>query len=141
MRSRVRRAVAGVLESGAVRYGSDRDPIASLSGGNQQRVVIARELRERPSVLIASQPTRGVDIRGINFIHEQLREARDAGSAIVLFSEELDEIQTLSDRVIVLHQGRVVGELGRNADRVTLGKLMLGTSEGAQASHSMGEAR
>ncbi len=127
-RSRVRSAVADVLTSGSVRYGSEKDPIASLSGGNQQRVVIARELRERPSVLVASQPTRGVDIRGIGFIHEQLREARDAGSAVVLFSEELDEIQALADRVVVLHQGRVVGELGRNADRVTLGKLMLGSS-------------
>lgn len=131
IRGRVRAAVAEVLETGAVRYGSDRDPISSLSGGNQQRVVLARELRERPAVLIASQPTRGVDIRGIGFIHEQLRDARDAGSAVVLFSEELDEIQTLADRVIVLHQGRVVGELGRGADRVTLGKLMLGTADEA----------
>lgn len=128
-RNRVRGAVSGVLTAGAVRYGSPQDPIASLSGGNQQRVVIARELRERPAVLIASQPTRGVDIRGIGFIHDQLRAARDAGTAIVLFSEELDEIQTLADRVIVLHHGRVVGELGRNADRVTLGKLMLGSAD------------
>lgn len=132
IRSRVRVAVAEVLETGAVRYGSERDPISSLSGGNQQRVVLARELREHPSVLIASQPTRGVDIRGIGFIHEQLRAARDTGSAIVLFSEELDEIQTLADRVIVLHQGRIAGELGRGADRVTLGKLMLGTTEASE---------
>jgi len=129
-RSRVREAVANVLTAGAVRYGAESDPISSLSGGNQQRVVIARELRERPTVLIASQPTRGVDIRGIGFIHEQLRAARDAGSAVVLFSEELDEIQQLADRVIVLHQGKVVGELGRGADRITLGKLMLGTTHG-----------
>lgn len=128
VRSKVRRAVADVLGAGAVRYGSDRDPIASLSGGNQQRVVIARELRERPAVLIASQPTRGVDIRGIGFIHAQLREARNQGTAIVLFSEELDEIQTLADRVVVLRQGQIVGELGRNADRIELGKLMLGTA-------------
>lgn len=138
VRSRVRRAVSDVLESGAVRYGSERDPISSLSGGNQQRVVIARELRERPAVLIASQPTRGVDIRGIGFIHEQLREARDAGSAVVLFSEELDEIQTLADRVVVLHQGRVVGELGKGADRVTLGKLMLGTADDDRAGEAPG---
>lgn len=126
--SRVRRAVADVLDAGAVRFGSERDPIASLSGGNQQRVVIARELRDRPAVLVASQPTRGVDIRGIGFIHRQLRQARDAGSAVLLFSEELDEIQALADRVVVLHQGRIVGELGRDADRVALGKLMLGTT-------------
>ncbi|UOR00309.1 ABC transporter ATP-binding protein [Leucobacter allii] len=125
--SRVRRAALDVLRAGAVRYGSPKDPIASLSGGNQQRVVIARELRERPAVLVASQPTRGVDIRGIGFIHQQLREARDAGSAVVLFSEELDEIQALADRIIVLHQGRVAGELGRNADRGALGRLMLGS--------------
>lgn len=143
--SRVKQAVTDVLEAGAVRFGSEKDSIASLSGGNQQRVVIARELRERPQVLIASQPTRGVDIRGIGFIHEQLRVARDAGSAVVLFSEELDEIQALADRVIVLHHGRVVGELGRDADRVELGKLMLGTHDetaaSAPTSNSTGETR
>ncbi|MCW2288135.1 nucleoside ABC transporter ATP-binding protein [Leucobacter luti] len=138
--ARVRQAVSDVLTAGAVRYGSEKDAIASLSGGNQQRVVIARELRERPSVLIASQPTRGVDIRGIGFIHEQLRAARDAGSAVVLFSEELDEIQALADRVLVLHQGRVAGELGRNADRVALGKLMLGTADAAAHPQSSSEA-
>ncbi|MGO3147448.1 MAG: ABC transporter ATP-binding protein [Leucobacter sp.] len=127
--SRVQAAISDVLSSGSVRYGSHKDPISSLSGGNQQRVVIARELRERPDVLIASQPTRGVDIRGIAFIHDQLRVARDAGSAVVLFSEELDEIQLLADRIIVLHHGEIVGELGRDADRVVLGKLMLGMTD------------
>lgn len=126
---RVREAISTVLTNGAVRYGSEKDPISSLSGGNQQRVVIARELRDRPEVLIASQPTRGVDIRGIAFIHEQLCQARDEGAAVVLFSEELDEIQALADRILVLHQGRVVGEVGRDADRVVLGKLMLGMSD------------
>lgn len=138
--ARVRAAVVDVLSTGAVRYGSEKDPISSLSGGNQQRVVIARELRERPEVLVASQPTRGVDIRGIAFIHEQLRAARDAGSAVVLFSEELDEIQALADRILVLHQGRIVGELGRDADRVVLGKLMLGMPDAAGVAGSIPEA-
>ncbi|KAM9865120.1 Galactose/methyl galactoside import ATP-binding protein MglA [Leucobacter aridicollis] len=141
--TRVKAAISSVLTTGAVRYGSEKDPISSLSGGNQQRVVIARELRDRPEVLVASQPTRGVDIRGIAFIHEQLRQARDAGSAVVLFSEELDEIQALADRILVLHQGRVVGELGRDADRVVLGKLMLGMAgeDGARSGgqHEDGE--
>ena len=132
--TRVRAAVADVLTTGAVRYGSERDPISSLSGGNQQRVVIARELRERPDVLVTSQPTRGVDIRGIAFIHDQIRAARDAGTAVVLFSEELDEIQALADRIIVLHQGRVVGEVGRDADRVLLGTLMLGMTHASETS-------
>lgn len=120
-----------IITSGAVRYGSENDPISSLSGGNQQRVVIAREMQNNPSLLVASQPTRGVDIRGIGFIHDQIRRARDGGAAVVLFSEELDEIQELADRVIVLHRGRVVGELGRNPSRAALGALMLGHREPA----------
>ncbi|GAA1318013.1 ABC transporter ATP-binding protein [Leucobacter albus] len=138
--ARVREAVSSVLTTGAVRYGSEKDPIASLSGGNQQRVVIARELRERPEVLVASQPTRGVDIRGIAFIHQQLLAARDAGSAVVLFSEELDEIQALADRILVLHQGQIVGELGRDADRVVLGKLMLGMAHAGESAGQSAES-
>lgn len=115
-----------VLISGAVRFGAQSDPISSLSGGNQQRVVIARETLDQPIVLIASQPTRGVDVRGIGFIHRQIRQARDEGAGIILFSEELDELQELADRIAVLHRGRIAGELGRNPSRAELGALMLG---------------
>lgn len=123
---RVRDRARSVLDRGVVRFGSMDDPIASLSGGNQQRVVIARETQDRPLVLIASQPTRGVDVRGIGFIHDQIRRARDEGAAVILFSEELDEIQELADHVVVLHRGRVAGELGRGPSRAQIGALMLG---------------
>lgn len=125
-RSAVATHTNAVLERAAVRYGSAKDPASSLSGGNQQRVVIGRETLDQPRLLIASQPTRGVDVRGIGFIHDLIRMARDEGAAIVLFSEELDEIQELADRVVVLHRGAVTGELGRHPSRAQLGALMLG---------------
>ncbi len=124
--SRVRERVASVLERASVRFGSPSDPASSLSGGNQQRVVIGRETIGRPTVLIASQPTRGVDIRGIADLHELLRRAREDGTAIVLFSEELDELRELADRIVVLHRGRVAGECAGDASRAEIGALMLG---------------
>jgi simple sugar transport system ATP-binding protein len=84
---------------------------ASFSGGNQQKLVLARELDRRPAVLLVGQPTRGVDIGAIEFIHAQLRALRDAGCALLLVSSELDEILALADRVLVMHAGRIVGEL------------------------------
>jgi simple sugar transport system ATP-binding protein len=130
----VRERVADVLERAAVKFGAPSDPASSLSGGNQQRVVIGRETIGSPRVLIASQPTRGVDVRGIGFIHELLRRARDEGAAIVLFSEELDELRELSDRIIVLHRGSVAGELAAGASRSAIGDLMLGHHSPSAAS-------
>ncbi|PSL38411.1 nucleoside ABC transporter ATP-binding protein [Labedella gwakjiensis] len=125
-RRRVAERVAAVLGRASVRYGAVSDPASSLSGGNQQRVVLGRETIGRPAVLVASQPTRGVDIRGIADIHDLLRRAREDGTAIVLFSEELDELRELSDRILVLHRGRVAGECGAGATRAEIGALMLG---------------
>jgi ABC-type uncharacterized transport system ATPase subunit len=123
--------VKSVLGRAAVRFGSSSDPASSLSGGNQQRVVLGRETIGKPRVLIASQPTRGVDVKGIGYIHELLRQARDEGAAIVLFSEELDELRELSDRILVLHRGRVAGVLPGASSRTEIGALMLGdTAEG-----------
>lgn len=122
----VRDRVCAVLERAAVKFRASSDPASSLSGGNQQRVVIGRETIGSPRVLIASQPTRGVDVRGIGFIHDLLRRARDEGAAIVLFSEELDELRELSDRILVLHRGSVAGELPEDASRSAIGELMLG---------------
>lgn len=127
--SAVASRVGHVLSRAAVRFGASSDPASSLSGGNQQRVVIGRETASGPLVLIASQPTRGVDVRGITYIHQLLRQARDDGAAVVLFSEELDELRELSDRILVLHRGRVAGELGAGATRAAIGQLMLGQSE------------
>ncbi|KRE63777.1 heme ABC transporter ATP-binding protein [Nostocoides sp. Soil756] len=99
----------------------------SLSGGNKQKVVVAREMSFRPRLLMAAQPTRGVDVGSIEFIHRRIVEARDAGAAVLLVSAELDEILSLSDRIAVVHGGAVVAEMdAQDADRTEIGRLMAG---------------
>ncbi len=100
----------------------------ALSGGNQQKVVVARELSAEPKVLVASQPTRGVDIGAIEFIHRRLVAQRDAGAAILLVSAELDEIRSLSDRIAVMYEGRIVGIESPEVSEERLGLLMAGAS-------------
>lgn len=102
-------------------------PVGNLSGGNQQKVVLAREFSEDPALLIASQPTRGLDIGAAEFVHERLVEKRDAGAAILLVSAELDEILALSDRIAVLYEGRImqIFQAGE-ADEEEIGLLMTG---------------
>ncbi len=104
-RSSIARHVEALLDSYSVRRASAALPIGTLSGGNQQRVAIARELDGEPACLIACQPTRGVDIHGIAFIHKCLLDYRDKGGAVLLISEELDEIVTLADRILVIYNG------------------------------------
>lgn len=105
-----------------------------LSGGNQQKLVLAREMTVAPDVLLVGQPTRGVDIGAIEYIHQQLLQLRDAGSALLLVSVELDEILGLSDRILVMNQGRIVGECARaDADARTLGLMMAGVSPASAA--------
>ncbi len=100
-------------------------PVSNLSGGNQQKVIIARELSGDPRLLIVAQPTRGLDVGSIEFIHRRIVEMRDAGTAVLLVSAELDEIFTLADRIGVLFRGRLVGEFPRaEATRETVGLLM-----------------
>jgi simple sugar transport system ATP-binding protein len=102
-------------------------PARALSGGNQQKIVIAREMGRDFTVLIAAQPTRGVDVGAIEFIHDQLRRARDAGKAILLLSADLIEVLALADRVAVMYGGRIVAELPRaEASPETLGPYMTG---------------
>jgi simple sugar transport system ATP-binding protein len=126
---RVDAFVRGVLDAYGVRRGRLSDPVSTLSGGNQQRLVLGRELSHQPAVLVASQPTRGVDIKGTAFIHEQLRALRDRGGAVLLVSEEIDELLALSDRIVVLYRGRVAGTVPGGADsRGAVGELMLGQS-------------
>ncbi|MEY4322331.1 MAG: hypothetical protein RL410_112 [Actinomycetota bacterium] len=116
-----------LVEKFDVRTSSIKSSAASLSGGNKQKVVVARELSAQPELLVASQPTRGVDVGSIEFIHNQIIAARDAGAGVLLVSAELDEILSLSDRIVVVHQGRVVAEMsGANADRGAIGRLMAG---------------
>ncbi len=115
------------LDRFSVRRDSSALPVSSLSGGNQQRVAIARELDGAPALLVACQPTRGVDIHGIAAIHECLLDYRDAGGAVLLVSEELEEIIALADRIVVLFNGEIRGELRRGeADVESIGRLMLG---------------
>tara|TARA_B100001057_G_scaffold367878_1_gene371278 strand:+ start:1 stop:1311 length:1311 start_codon:yes stop_codon:yes gene_type:complete len=100
---------------------------ANFSGGNQQKIVLAREISTQPKLLLVGQPTRGVDIGAIEFIHKQLIALRNRGCAILLVSVELDEIMSLSDRILVMNNGQIVGELARNeADEKKLGLMMAG---------------
>ena len=110
-----------------------RTPSASthaekLSGGNQQKVVVARELSREVSLLIVSQPTRGVDVGSIEFIHERIIAERDQGKAVLLISTELDEVLALADRIAVMYRGKIVGVVGADATRETLGKMMAGVT-------------
>ena len=106
---------------------------ANFSGGNQQKIVLAREMERDPSVIIIGQPTRGVDVGAIEFIHKRIIEMRDAGKAILLVSVELDEIRALSDRVLVMFDGRVVGERSPDTSEGELGLLMAGVSDHGEA--------
>ncbi|MDN5894277.1 MAG: ABC transporter ATP-binding protein [Nocardioides sp.] len=112
-----------------IRTESMESPLESLSGGNQQKVVVAREFTRPLKVLIASQPTRGVDVGSIEFIHQRIIEERDKGSAVVIVSTELDEIYSLSDRIAVMYDGRIVGEVGPDTPREQLGLLMAGAHD------------
>lgn len=119
-----------------VRTPSIQTTAQSLSGGNKQKVVIARELAANPNLLIASQPTRGVDVGSIEFIHSQIVKARDEGAGVLLVSAELDEVMGLSDRILVMYDGRIVAEIsGEGADRNRIGRLMAGgeDTEGSAA--------
>lgn len=109
-----------------VRTSSADAPARSLSGGNQQKVIIAREFSANPMALIASQPTRGVDIGAIEFIHRRIIDQRDAGKAVLLVSAELDEIRSLSDRIAVMYEGKIVDIVSPDASEEQLGILMTG---------------
>ena len=101
---------------------------SKFSGGNQQKIILAREISRDPDLLIVGQPTRGVDIGAIEFIHKRLIALRDQGKAILLVSVELDEIRSLSDRILVMFAGKIMGERGAAADERELGLLMAGVS-------------
>jgi ABC-type uncharacterized transport system ATPase subunit len=123
---RMNEQAAPLLEEYDVRGGSCEALALSLSGGNQQKVVIAREISEHPKVLIAAQPTRGLDVGAIEFVHSRLIEQRDAGRGVLLVSLELEEIRSLSDRVLVMYDGRIVAELAPEASEEEFGVAMLG---------------
>lgn len=110
-----------------VKIGSIRQRIRELSGGNAQKLIAAREISKETPFLIACEPTRGIDIGAMEFIHDKLVEKRDKGDAILLVSSELSEIMSLSDRIYILYEGRIKGEFKRGeADEKTIGLLMMG---------------
>jgi simple sugar transport system ATP-binding protein len=116
-----------------VRGGSPETPAGALSGGNQQKVVLAREIDGEPKLLIAAQPTRGLDVGAIEFVHRRLVEQRDAGRAVFLVSLELEEILSLSDRILVIYEGRIVGEFPPTATEEELGFAMTGGGRSGEA--------
>ena len=130
----IRQRCAALMRTHDVRPGDVQLRSAGFSGGNQQKIIVARELAAAPRVLLAGQPTRGVDIGAISAIHNRLLQFRDAGCAILLVSAELDEILTLADRILVMTAGRIVGEVGSaDADAGRIGAMMAGLTGPASA--------
>jgi simple sugar transport system ATP-binding protein len=116
-----------MLKADDVRPANLRASARSFSGGNQQKLIIARELARSPRLVLAANPIRGVDVGAIEFIHSKLVAARDQGAGILLFSADLDEVLTLSDRILVLYEGTIVGQFERaQATREAIGVLMGG---------------
>ena len=110
-----------------IRPNDINEKAGSLSGGNQQKVIIAREITNNPDLLIAAQPTRGLDVGAIEFIHQYLVELRNQGKAVLLISFQLDEVMDLSDRICVIYDGQIVGELDpKETDEYEVGRLMAG---------------
>ncbi|BCS89142.1 ABC transporter ATP-binding protein [Pseudodesulfovibrio sediminis] len=123
-----------------VRPRNPRQAATGFSGGNQQKIVLAREIERDPELLLVGQPTRGVDIGAIEFIHKRIIELRDQGKGVLLVSVELDEILSLADRILVLFEGCIVGELtAEEADECTLGLMMAGIDPASEAAQPKGE--
>ena len=126
----IRQETKAKMERFDIRPADDQLNANNFSGGNQQKIVLAREIERNPDILLVGQPTRGVDIGAIEFIHQQIIALRDQGKAILLVSVELDEIFALSDRIMVMFDGQIMGE--RDPEQTTekqLGLLMAGMNE------------
>ncbi|MEM7142065.1 MAG: ABC transporter ATP-binding protein [Actinomycetota bacterium] len=117
----------GIVERFEVKIGRADLPLASLSGGNLQRLLLGRELSSEPDVIVASQPTRGLDVAGVRAIQRILLAQRDQGTGVLMVSEDLDELLSLADRILVMVEGRIVGEFdARSATRTEIGEAMMG---------------
>jgi ABC-type uncharacterized transport system ATPase subunit len=116
-----------------IRTGSPGTPAGTLSGGNQQKVILAREVGREHKVLIASQPTRGLDVGSIEFVHRRIVQQRDHGVAVVIVSSELDEIYALADRIAVMYEGKITGFRNPDVPTAELGRLMAGGVDGGHA--------
>ena len=125
--AREEREVDKMVERMNVKLSTPAQPIGSLSGGNQQKAIVAREIDKNPELLVAVQPTRGLDVGAIEYIHKQLVAQRDAGKAVLLVSLELDEVMDVPDRILVMYEGEIVGELDPKATtQEELGLYMAG---------------
>jgi simple sugar transport system ATP-binding protein len=112
-----------------IRAASPDVAVSTLSGGNQQKVIVAREFGHAERLIIAAQPTRGLDVGSIQYIHRRIVEQRDSGTAVLIVSTELDEVLALADRIVVMFRGRVVGVVARaDATRDDLGLMMAGAA-------------
>jgi simple sugar transport system ATP-binding protein len=142
----VRREAQRLVEEFDVRTQSVHTPVGTLSGGNKQKVVLARELSRPLQLFIAAQPTRGLDVGSIEFVHRRVVHERDVGTAVVLVSTELDEVLALADRIAVMYRGRLVGVVGPQTPRDALGLMMAGVPEeealrtAAQAPTALGDS-
>jgi len=120
-----------LIDRFSIRVGGPGIAVGTLSGGNMQKVVVARELSEQPKILLVAQPTRGVDLNATQFIWKTIAGARDAGAAVLLSSADLSALLALSDRLLVFYRGRIVAAFHNREDLTpeTLGTYMLGLSE------------
>ena len=116
-----------MIEKYNIKTPSEDVKVRNLSGGNQQKLIIARELNPEPVLDIASQPTRGLDMGAVSNVHDTLLNERNRGAAVLFISAELQEVMALSDRIIVLFRGEIMGDIdGETADVSTIGQMMLG---------------
>ncbi len=128
------------IEEFDIRTGSPATPAGTLSGGNQQKVILAREVGREHKVLIASQPTRGLDVGSIEFVHRRIIEQRDHGVAVIIVSSELDEIYALADRIAVIYEGKITGFRGPDVPTAELGRLMAGGADSSGVPGAIVEA-
>lgn len=125
----IARSAAERIEQFDVRTPSADAAVGTLSGGNQQKVIVARELSRPLKLFVAAQPTRGVDVGSIEFIHQRIVRERDIGTAVLLISSELDEVIGLADRIAVMYRGRILGIVGPDTPREEIGLLMAGITD------------
>ena len=131
-RREIRAYAERLIDQYDVRSGQGAETLVrSMSGGNQQKAIIAREIDKEPELLVAVQPTRGLDVGAIEYIHQQIVAQRDAGKAVLLVSLELDEVMNVSDRILVMYEGEIVGEFDPKTVSVEeLGLYMAGAKKG-----------
>jgi ABC-type uncharacterized transport system ATPase subunit len=134
----VRKAATALVKEYDVRTPSVLTSAGTLSGGNQQKVVVARELSRPNKLLLASQPTRGLDVGSIEFVHSEIVKQRDQGVAVIIVSSELDEIYALSDRIAVMYEGKIVGMCAPDVPEQELGLLMIGAGSDGQPGSDTG---